>query len=118
MRGLPFLNFPAFDGARDLGISLGYNIISPADMDRKIGIDPINDPGCAECMETTSPLLLQEIVRRDIEAILNLDPQKNDGLAVLPDWQNSTGASAEVRLAVFKGLKLVDARDFKTPIKV
>lgn len=118
MRGLPFFNFPAFDGARDLGISLGYNIISPADLDRKKGIDPINDPGCVERMKEENPDLLQDIVRRDIEAVLNLNSRNNDGLAILPDWRKSTGAPAEIYVARFKGLRLVDARDFKTIIEV
>jgi len=118
MRGLPFFNFPAFDGARDLGISLGYNVISPADLDRKVGIDPVADPGCVERMKKEKPDLLQDIVRRDIEVILDLDPKNNDGLALLPDWRKSIGASAEVAVALFKGLRLVDARDFVTPIEV
>lgn len=118
MRGLPFFNFPAFDGARDLGISLGYNVISPADLDRAAGIDPVNDPGCVERMKKENPDLLQDIVDRDICKILKLHPKNNDGLAILPDWQRSIGASAEIAVARFKGLRLVDARDFKTPIEV
>lgn len=118
MRGLPFYNFPAFDGARDLGESLGYDIISPADLDREYGIDPIEDPGSFERAKAENPDIVQVIVRRDIEAILDLDPKDGSGLAVLPDWQNSIGASAEIGLAKFKGLKLVDARDFKTIIEV
>lgn len=118
MRGYPFFNFPAFDGARDLGESLGHNIISPADLDREVGIDPINDPGCVERMKEENPNFLRDIVRRDIETILGLDPKNEDGLALLPGWQESIGASAEVAVARFKGLRLVDARDFKTPIEV
>ena len=41
MRGYPRLNFAAFDVARDLGRALGYHVISPADLDREAGIDPI-----------------------------------------------------------------------------
>lgn len=118
MRGLPYFNFPAFDGARDLGISLGYNIISPADLDREAGIDPINDPGCVERMKKENPDFLQDIVDRDICKILKLRPKNNDGLALLPDWENSIGSVAEIAVARFKGLQLVDARDFVTPIEV
>jgi hypothetical protein len=32
MRGRKFFNFPAFDAARDILLSQGYEVISPADM--------------------------------------------------------------------------------------
>lgn len=113
MTGLPFFNFPAFDGARDLGQSLGYTIISPADNDREHGIDPIEDPGCVERLQQSDPDFLKKIVTRDLAILLNLDPEKGDGLALLPGWEDSKGATAEIGVALWLGLNFVDATTFK-----
>ncbi|MFA6690339.1 MAG: DUF4406 domain-containing protein, partial [Sphaerochaetaceae bacterium] len=43
MRGITYYNFPAFDAARDRLTALGFEVLSPADMDRKAGLDP-RDP--------------------------------------------------------------------------
>lgn len=112
MRGIKDFNFPAFDRARDRGIHLGYKIISPADMDRKAGIDETHT-------EITDSAGVREIISRDVYVIVNrLRVEKNDGIALLPDWRRSTGATAEAFLGRWCGLRLVDARDFKTPIEV
>lgn len=116
MRGYPFLNFPAFDGARDLGLSLGFNIISPADIDREWGINPIEDPGCQERIEqqtANDPDFIKKIVIRDLATIINLNPKNGSGLALLPEWEDSTGATAEIAVAHWLGLNFVDAMTFE-----
>lgn len=119
MRGLPFYNFPAFDGARDLGRSLGYTVTSPADIDREIGIDPINDyAAAAQIVENWTQDDLRAVIARDIHAILVLKRDRGDGLAVLPGWEKSTGARAEVALGRWMGLRIVSALDFETEIEV
>lgn len=40
MRGVPYYNFRAFDAARDRLLKLGFEVLSPADMDRAEGFDP------------------------------------------------------------------------------
>lgn len=107
MRGYPAHNFPAFDRARNLGVSLGHKIISPADLDRESGFDPNNG----------DDFDLKEVIKRDIDAILTLDANRGDGVAVLPGWGGSTGARAEVALARWMGLKIVLAHDFETPVE-
>ena len=129
MRGYRFFNFPAFDEARDRGITLGYHIISPADLDRTNGIDPLT--WSAEMLlwydvhgwkdlhpeHQHSPDSLRKIITRDTEAIIALEPTRGDGLAFLQYWEKSTGACAERSLAKWLGLERVEARDFKTLIK-
>jgi len=115
MRGHDDLNFPAFDAARDRGIALGYNIISPADMDREHGIDPTDGPCvAADEYDNLSPMILHGIVERDVGVIMSLRPEREDGVAVLPGYQHSIGARAEVALASWLGLRIVWASDFRT----
>lgn len=113
MRGYPRLNFDQFDYARDLGTKLGYRCISPADLDREAGIDP-DKP---DTLELKGQEWLDTIVQRDVNAIMFLDPTR-DGIAVLPGWEKSTGARAEVALAKWRGLRIVSTFDFKTPVEV
>lgn len=107
MRGIKDFNFPAFDRARNLGVSLGYKIISPADMDREHGITETTPDN------TTDPTWLRNIVWRDVCVIVNkLQVERGDGLALLPGWRNSTGGTAEIFLGRWLGLRFVDARTF------
>lgn len=97
MRHYPQFNFPAFDAARDAFTADGWRVISPADIDREHGIDP-NTPrvfSAAEC---------RELARRDIAAIL-----ESDAIAMLPGWERSAGASAELAVAKWIGLEVYDA---------
>jgi Domain of unknown function (DUF6378)/Domain of unknown function (DUF4406) len=86
MRGYPRYNFDAFDAAQADLVKRGYEVISPAQMDRDVGFDP----DCKEVSQT----FLDEAMCRDIEAI-----KKADGVALLPGWERSTGAQAEMWLA-------------------
>ena len=113
MRGYKDFNFPAFDEAAERGRRMGYNIISPADLDRKNGIDPLNKPGSGEAAEGH----IENIIQRDIDAIMSLQPERGDGIAVLAGWTGSTGASAEVALARWLGLRVVTVTDFHTEAK-
>jgi|SRR5579871_261819 len=102
MRGYPLYNFDAFDTARDLGRSRGHEIISPADLDRAEGFD-----GSLPEKDIT-PEMLRILIDRDIEAIRSVE-----ALALLPGWERSTGAKAEVALAKWLGLKFLDATTFE-----
>lgn len=106
MRGLPGLNFPAFDQARNLGMELGYTIISPADMDREVGID-----GNAALTEEQDDVRV--FVQRDVGALLSLSPESRDGIALLPGWECSTGSLAELFVARWLGLRVVSATTFE-----
>ena len=115
MRSKDFYNFPAFDNAAELGRKLGYTIISPAEIDRATGLDPIKDWDHAKAtVDAWTEDDLKDVVRRDITAILSLSKAKGDGLAVLPHWHLSTGAKAEVALAHWLGLRVVSATDFRS----
>lgn len=110
MRGRKHFNFPAFDTAAAAGSLLGYYILSPADMDRKAGLFRGHLP---EDDEELTDEQMKGCIDRDVKAILGLDPRK-DGIMVLPDWELSSGARAEVALARWLGLEVLCADDFET----
>ena len=87
MRGLPNANYPAFDSARDRLTSLGWEVISPADLDRQAGVQPD-----AEGHIPNS--LLREAMARDVPKLCMAD-----AIYLMPGWRNSEGAFAEYNLA-------------------
>ena len=107
MRGIDQFNFPAFDAARDRFLAWGYNVISPADMDRQAGFDPLSS------LEPADSGALGEVILRDVQAITgSLRPFSDvhhDAIALLPGWEKSRGAAVEVALGKFLGLTFVNA---------
>ena len=97
MRGISQFNFAAFDCARDLLRSKGYQVISPADLDRANGFDGTSphEPSAAE---------LNQMIGRDLDAIRTCTH-----IALLPGWEKSSGVAVELPLARFLGLKVLDA---------
>lgn len=89
MRGVPEYNFPAFDAARDKLKAVGYDVISPADLDRECGFNPLS-----EREENWPTDAVHACVKRDIDAILACD-----FIVLLPNWENSIGVAAEVAVA-------------------
>lgn len=103
MRGYPDFNFPAFDRARELGRSLGWDIICPAEMDRFFSRE--TTPEMAEAMART-------YMMRDVAAL-----SVCTHIALLPGWQSSVGATAEVAIAKWIKLKFLYAKTF-TPVEI
>jgi hypothetical protein len=77
MRGYPEFNFPAFHEAAKYIRGLGFEVVSPAEMD-------VLSPPHASGEQT-------ELMVRDIRALADCD-----GIALLPGWGDSIGATAEV----------------------
>lgn len=86
MTGIEDLNHPAFFKAEEQLVAKGYDVINPARMDEELGLDPH-----AGVME---PEFLKNAAQRDLEAVIACD-----AVAVLPDWEKSKGARAEVAVA-------------------
>ena len=85
MRGVESWNFPAFDAARDLLVAAGWEVVSPADLDRAGGI-----------VETTRVLpsgFVPAALRRDVAAIATCE-----AVAFLPGFERSEGAQFERRV--------------------
>jgi len=100
MRGHDQLNFPMFDRAAKLARAQGLGVISPAEMDRANGIDPATMP--------PEDIDLSGIIQRDCKTILTLNPARGDGMILLPGWEKSVGARAEVALGVWMGLQFIN----------
>lgn len=104
MRGYPKFNFPAFDAATAAGRAKGYGVMSPADMDRELGHSEDDDLATVNTHENQ-----RRFAGRDCAALLALKAENGDGIALLPGWEKSTGALAELTLARWLGLCVVDA---------
>jgi hypothetical protein len=101
MRGLPEFNFLAFDDARNVALAKGYNVISPADIDRKAG----------DTSAITGQIAKQyDYFIRDVWSLYylaHLGPC--NGIVLLPGWQRSAGASAEFFNSRWLSLRLFKA---------
>lgn len=92
MRGYDRFNFPAFDRAESQLKKKGWDAVSPAAMDRAIGVN-----------ENTTELpdgFIYTALRRDFAAICTCD-----AIVFLPEWEKSSGARAEARVGLDIGLR-------------
>lgn len=105
MRGIPHFNFPAFDAAKAYLIGKGYDVLSPADFDRVLDdFDPYKPEyetaeGCADFPKTMD---FKRVVTRDLTAVTQCD-----AVALLPGWEKSKGAVAEIAVANWIGKPLI-----------
>lgn len=113
MTGIDYFNFPAFDKAKEYLKSQGHEVISPADINREAGIDPdkiYNDARKNRAYgipkKTWSELPkgqnMKDIVRRDINAMLDCDC-----VYILNGWKDSKGARSEVSVATWAGMGII-----------
>lgn len=93
MTGIENLNHPTFFKAEEYLKSKGYDVINPARMDEELGLDPH-----AGIMD---PEFLKKAAQRDLEAVIACD-----AIAMLPDWEKSKGAMAEMAVAQWLDKKI------------
>ena len=86
MRSMPQLNHPAFFEAEESLLKLGHKVINPARMDQELGLDPHKSQMDSKFIE--------DCARRDIDAVFECDE-----LVLLPNWEKSKGAKAEIAVA-------------------
>jgi len=96
MTGIPEHNHPAFNGAAKKLRAAGYEVISPAELDGEIEIDM----GWIDCL------------KRDIREVVECG-----GIATLPGWQDSKGASLEVHIAKELGFEVYPVEHFLEEVK-
>lgn len=103
MTGYIDSNFPLFLQVGEKLRHLGFNVISPAELDLEAGLDP-RGLSLRELEELFTPQKMREVIRRDIDAILQLRPENGDFIATLPYWEASRGVGAEVYMGRWAGL--------------
>jgi len=101
MRGIPNFNFPAFDYAAAKLRAAGFEVFSPAERDRQtygseIEINPTGDESKVANPECT----INDCMAADCEWIC----RNANAIALLPGWEKSSGANAELALAKALGL--------------
>jgi hypothetical protein len=86
MTGLPEFNHPAFNTATALWRKAGWDVINPVELD-----DTTHKPH-------------HVYLRKDIQELMRCD-----AIAILPNWESSPGASAEVAAAKACNIPLFNA---------
>jgi hypothetical protein len=108
MRGIAWFNYPLFDRVAKELREAGNEVISPADEDRREdGFDPFANPEyrIADACVFPHEMDFGKTVRRCLEAVLRCDE-----IVLLPGWENSNGAVAELTLAMWLGKRVRDVR--------
>jgi hypothetical protein len=107
MRGIPRYNFPAFDAAKAAFEAVGFDVITPADLDRSVGFDAMTLPADTD-WHAEAGFDIKAAMRRNIDALLDCD-----GVVLLNDWVHSSGCLLEKSIAVRCGIK-IDAQWTRT----
>lgn len=108
MRGIPEFNFPAFHAATARLRAAGHEVFNPAERDIQyhgVDISKGNADGCEEKAAKDHGFNLREALKDDLEFIC----LHADAVAVLPGWEKSRGAQAEVATAYALGLQVLKA---------
>lgn len=101
MRTIPFFNFPAFDARRDHLRYLGWDVVSPADIDRASGFDATTLPADTDWgVVPEAAGTLDDIMLRDIAAL-----ETCDAIFLMHGWEESCGANRELAEARKLGLR-------------
>ena len=98
MTGIEHYNFPAFDAAAAQLRAAGHAVFNPADNDRQNGFDATDLQG-HEAAEHGFDL--RTALKQDLSWICD----HAEGIALLPGWEKSKGARAEVALAEALGIE-------------
>jgi hypothetical protein len=103
MRGYAHYNFPAFDAAQKYLEDLGYNVISPANIDRVMeGWGKVPPEGHEVSDEDR-----RRIIARDIQELLTFRVENGDVIFFLEGWEKSAGVKLERALGEFLGLEFI-----------
>jgi hypothetical protein len=106
MRGKPQFNFPAFHRAAAMLRAAGHEVFSPAERDERVygkEFALLNTTGDEALSVQNSGFSLREALEADTQYIC----RHAEGIALLPGWNKSKGAQAELALAKALGLEVI-----------
>jgi hypothetical protein len=104
MTGIPHFNYPAFHRAAAELRAAGNVVFNPAEHDTEtFGKDISNPAGDAAQATAEHGFDRRAALHTDLSWIC----QNADAIALLPGWQNSSGARAEHALAVAIGIEVI-----------
>lgn len=105
MRSIKYLNFPAFFAAAARLRAAGHEVFNPAERDNErhgVDISAGNEKGCEDRAAREHGFDLRVALREDLEWIC----RHADGIALMPGWETSRGATAERATAIALGLRV------------
>ena len=100
MRNIAYFNFPAFHAAAKFLRSIGHVVVSPAEHDEESGFDFSQCDGTEDLAALGFDL--KEALMWDLRAVAECD-----AIFLLPGWENSKGAKAELALAEALGKDVI-----------
>lgn len=106
MRGIPEFNFPAFFAAEKRLKQDGHSVFNPARRDEERhgpDLSKANPTGSEEVAAAQHGFSLREALRDDTYYIC----MHAEAVALLPGWENSKGARAELALSEALGLQVI-----------
>lgn len=104
MRGYPNFNFAAFDYAARILRSQGFTVFSPAEADRAKDANIENNPtGDEDLAEKETGFTIRDAMLTDTTWICG----HANAIALLPGWEKSKGANAELALSMALGLTVI-----------
>lgn len=104
MRGKPFFNFPEFDKAAEALRKAGHEVFNPAERDRSAHGDIASTNVKGDENEATKEygFNLREALAADMKFIC----EEAEGIALLPGWELSKGALAELATSRALSIKI------------
>lgn len=106
MRGIPEFNFPAFFAAEAKLRAQGHEVFNPARRDNEhhgVDISKGNATGDEDVAASQHGFNLREALGADLAWIC----AHGEGIAMLPGWEKSKGATAERATAIALGLEVI-----------
>jgi len=85
MTGIPHYNVENFNRYAEMARKLGYRVVNPVEMARRIGIKKV----------LSDKKVFKKLIEAELEAIKDCD-----AILMLDWWQNSPGAKKELRVAL------------------
>lgn len=101
MRGVPYFNHPAFHAAAKQLRSEGHEVFSPAEYDNEKHGQ--NSTGCEETATREHGFDRRAAMKSGLVWICD----HADAIAMLPNWEKSSGARAEYALAYALSLQFI-----------